>query len=74
MDMLLEAILKNGKEITFGFLFVVYLCVTWKDSKDREKRLMDHLDRTTTTLEQIEKSISGMQEEIKDIREKVEKE
>jgi hypothetical protein len=33
---------------------------------------MSHVERTTDTLQRIEQSVTGMQDEIKDIREQIE--
>ncbi|MEB4861163.1 BhlA/UviB family holin-like peptide [Priestia megaterium] len=54
-----------------------------KESKEREDKLISHLNRTTETLQKIEQSITCipiieqsifvMKEEIRDIREKIEK-
>lgn len=61
------------KQGGYAALFIWLFFKTMKDSKDREERLMNHVERTTDTLKQIEQSVSGMQEEIKDIREQIEK-
>lgn len=67
-----EQVLAIAKQGPYALLFVWLLLKTIRESKEREERLMNHVERTTDTLQQIEKSITGMQEEIKDIREKVE--
>ncbi|MGF9946089.1 BhlA/UviB family holin-like peptide [Priestia megaterium] len=67
---ILDMLIKQGG---YAALFIWLFFKTMKDSKDREERLMNHVERTTDTLKQIEQSISGMQEEIKDIREQIEK-
>ncbi|MCM3792514.1 BhlA/UviB family holin-like peptide [Priestia megaterium] len=65
----------------FAVLFVGLLIYTMRKSDAREDRLLNHLDRTTETLQKIEQSISripvmeesisNMQEEIKDIHTKM---
>ncbi|MFP3666544.1 BhlA/UviB family holin-like peptide [Priestia sp. SIMBA_032] len=67
---ILDMLIKQGG---YAALFIWLFFKTMKDSKDREERLMNHVERTTDTLKQIEQSVSGMQEEIKDIREQIEK-
>jgi len=67
---ILDVLIKQGG---YAALFIWLFFKTMKDSKDREERLMNHVERTTDTLKQIEHSVSGMQEEIKDIREQIEK-
>lgn len=67
---ILDMLIRQGG---YAALFIWLFFKTMKDSKDREERLMNHVERTTDTLKQIEQSVSGMQEEIKDIREQIEK-
>ncbi|WP_427124766.1 BhlA/UviB family holin-like peptide [Priestia megaterium] len=67
---ILDMLIKQGG---YAALFIWLFFKTMKDSKDREERLMNHVERTTDTLKQIEQSVSGMQEEIKEIREQIEK-
>ncbi|MBN8434733.1 bacteriocin uviB [Priestia flexa] len=69
MDPILNTITQQGP---YAALFIWLFFKTIKESKEREDRLMSHVERTTDTLQQIEQSVSGMQEEIKDIREQLE--
>jgi len=55
----------------FAVLFIWLFMKVTKESGEREARLMSHIERTTDTLQQIEKSISRMQTEIEDIREEM---
>jgi hypothetical protein len=66
---ILDMLIKQGG---YAALFIWLFFKTMKDSKDREERLMSHVERTTDTLKQIEQSVSNMQDEIKDIHEKME--
>lgn len=68
-DQVWTVLAQNGP---FALLFVWLLFKVTKESKEREDRLMSHVERTTDTLKQIEQSVSGMQDEIKDIREQME--
>jgi hypothetical protein len=70
MDPVLNTIAQQGP---YAALFIWLFFKTIKESKEREDRLMSHVERTTDTLKQIEQSVSGMQEEIQDIREKMDK-
>lgn len=64
-----NTLLQNGP---FAALFIWLLFKVTKESKEREDRLMSHVERTTDTLQRIEQSVTGMQDEIKDIREQIE--
>ncbi|MFL7940821.1 BhlA/UviB family holin-like peptide [Priestia megaterium] len=68
-DQVWNVLAQNGP---FALLFIWLLFKVTKESKEREDRLMSHVERTTDTLQRIEQSVSGMQEEIKDIREQIE--
>ncbi|MGG3269683.1 BhlA/UviB family holin-like peptide [Priestia aryabhattai] len=67
---IIDMLIKQG---SYAALFIWLFFKTMKDSKDREERLMSHVERTTDTLKQIERSVSNMQDEIKDIHEKMER-
>ncbi|MED3972244.1 hypothetical protein COM86_12750 [Priestia megaterium] len=91
MDQLfVDVMSKGGVEGIFAILFIWLFMSTRKEagarekeSREREDKLISHLNRTTETLQKIEQSIlsipvieqsiSGMKEEIKDIRKKIEK-
>jgi uncharacterized protein YoxC len=59
------------------FLFGYY-CRLNKEAREREQKLMEHVDKmavqfekNTAALQQIERSLSGLEDEMKDTQERV---
>ncbi|MDN9012895.1 BhlA/UviB family holin-like peptide [Brevibacillus laterosporus] len=72
---LFNALLSQGP---FAGLFVWLLFSTKKEGRDREAKLMEHnermviqLERNTTTLQQIERSLAELGSDVQELKEKV---
>jgi hypothetical protein len=52
----------------FAILFVWLLVNTKKESKEREDRLMSHVEKTTETLDDIRDSLRDLRSEVDDIK------
>lgn len=55
----------------YAALFVWLLYTTRKESAERETRLMEHLDRTSETLNEISDSLRDLKQEVDGIKEKM---
>ncbi|WP_232696192.1 BhlA/UviB family holin-like peptide [Brevibacillus daliensis] len=62
----------------FAVLFVYLLLSTRKDGSLREQKLMDHnermvvqLEKNTATLQQIERSLTGLESDVQDLKDRV---
>ncbi|MED0670657.1 BhlA/UviB family holin-like peptide [Aneurinibacillus aneurinilyticus] len=62
----------------FAALFVWLLWSSKKESREREAKLMEHIDKMavqfakhTSALQQIERSLSGLEDEMKEMRERL---
>jgi predicted nucleic acid-binding Zn-ribbon protein len=52
----------------FAVLFVWLLYTSKKESKEREDRLMNHVEKTTETLDDIRDSLRDLRSEVDDIK------
>ena len=74
-EMIYKAVMSQGP---FTLLFVWLFFSTKKDGKEREAKLMKHnekmviqLERNTTTLQQIERSLAELGSDVQERKEKV---
>ncbi|MED0680618.1 BhlA/UviB family holin-like peptide [Aneurinibacillus thermoaerophilus] len=74
-ESLLKILFQQGP---FAALFVWLLLSTKKEAREREQKLMEHIDKmavqfekNTAALQQIERSLSGLEDEMKDMRERL---
>ncbi|WP_078410301.1 BhlA/UviB family holin-like peptide [Priestia abyssalis] len=74
-----ETIFKEAvQQGIFAILFIWLFMSTRKEGKEREDKLMAHndkmadqLEKNTITLQQIERSLNGLEAEMKDVRAKL---
>jgi chromosome segregation ATPase len=72
---ILKQVLTQGP---FAALFVWLLWSTKKEAREREQKLMEHIDKmsvqfekNTAALQQIERSLSGIEKEMEDMRDRM---